>query len=233
MKQPLFVKLIRTALVLLVPHGAWGLEVPEQKIAALGDVDFRVRENAQSELLDWARSNPDLSIDELLKRSRTSDDPEIRERCFSILRELVLDRYNLEGAGFLGIGRGYQAVEIPGKPGKAHGVVVTSIRRGTPADRAGIQINDVIFSLNGKGWSDPSASDVFANQVAAEKPGTKVKLELLRNGKVLDVDAVLVRRPENPTYLFFDGANYDPEADERRAKEAYFKDWLNQQRPRK
>jgi hypothetical protein len=231
MERRLFAILLGFALAFPWVQIASASELPEQKVAALGDADFQVREKAQVELLDWARLQPDRSIAELLKRSRASGDPEIRERCFSILRELVLDRYNQEGSGFLGVGRAYQSVNIPGKSNRAHGVVVTSIRRGTPADRCGIQVNDVIFSLNGKGWRDESASDVFADQIAAEQPGTKVRLEVLRNGQVIRVDAVLVRRPENANFLFFEGANFDPEDEERKAMEAYFRDWLNQQKP--
>lgn len=60
------------------------------------------------------------------------------------------------------------------------GVLVTSVRAGGPADRAGIKSGDVILELNGKPVDDVNA---FRNRVAAAGAGSEATLTLQRNGE--------------------------------------------------
>ncbi|MES2659999.1 MAG: PDZ domain-containing protein [Verrucomicrobiota bacterium] len=233
MERPSFLGWICLASLISLFSTATALELPQKVLAALGDGEYRVRENAQIELLKWARLRPTPSMEEVLRQSQISNDPEVRLRCQAVLRELVMDQYKNEGQGFVGIGRENKIVEIPGRTGPCHAVRVTSVRRGTPADRAGIRLNDLIISLNGEAWSEGTASEVFAERIAAMRPGTQVTLKIYRDGKLIDVDVVLVRRPLNANNPFFDGQNFDPEAGERAAMEAYFRDWLSERKLRK
>jgi len=60
------------------------------------------------------------------------------------------------------------------------GAVVTTIEKGSPADKAGLKLGDVILAYNGKKIEDPNE---LPRLVAATKPGDKATLELWRDGK--------------------------------------------------
>lgn len=207
----------------------FGAELLPNSFSDLGNEKFRVREHAQALLLDWARNHVDESLDKLYTHSQNANDPEIRARCLVILRQLVMDQYMLEGKGFVGISRDNRIIEIPGKQNPCHVVAVTGVRAETPADRAGIKINDMIVSLNGVGWTDADASTVFADQIAAMSPGTKVVLAILRDGKMINVEVILTRRPLSAEPWLF-GVQDDPEAADRAAMDSYFRDWLNKRK---
>ncbi len=66
--------------------------------------------------------------------------------------------------------------------GANHGVVVQSIEPGSPAERAGLKMGDVILSVNGQAIN--SGSDLV-EIVSQSKIGSYVKLEILRDGKPL------------------------------------------------
>jgi S1-C subfamily serine protease len=68
------------------------------------------------------------------------------------------------------------------------GVLVNSVKPGSPADRAGIKQGDVIVALNGKPVNDTNS---FRNEIAGSQPGTKVNLTVLRNGKEQNLTATL------------------------------------------
>ena len=77
---------------------------------------------------------------------------------------------------------------LKGRPG----IVVAGIFREGPAQRAGLQVSDVILSINGEPAGDGRRS---MNQVARIKPKDKVVIEVLRNGKTLKLVAEVGMRP--------------------------------------
>ncbi|HUZ46634.1 MAG TPA: Do family serine endopeptidase [Terriglobia bacterium] len=66
--------------------------------------------------------------------------------------------------------------------GADHGVVVNSVERGSPADRAGLKMGDVILAINGR---PIHSGDELVQLVSNCKIGSELKMELLRNGKSL------------------------------------------------
>jgi len=60
------------------------------------------------------------------------------------------------------------------------GVLITEVVPDSPADKAGIQRRDIIRKINDKTVEDWQS---FRNEVAMLKPGTKINLTLLRDGK--------------------------------------------------
>lgn len=72
------------------------------------------------------------------------------------------------------------ALAIPGR----NGARVMQVVPGAPADKAGVKTGDIVLALQGKVVT--GAADL-RNRVAAERPGTKVTLRVLRDGKEQDV----------------------------------------------
>ncbi|HLM56628.1 MAG TPA: DegQ family serine endoprotease [Pyrinomonadaceae bacterium] len=88
--------------------------------------------------------------------------------------------------GQLGVGVQAVTAEIAQSMGlrDARGVIVSSVQRGSAADRAGVKPNDVIVAFNGHEVGDPNE---LRNLVAATQPGTEVTLTLNRDGRQEEV----------------------------------------------
>jgi serine protease Do len=64
--------------------------------------------------------------------------------------------------------------------GSGSGVTISSVVAGSPADQAGLKVGDTITTIDGKKVS--KGSDLV-DYIASRKPGTKVELGFVRNGK--------------------------------------------------
>ena len=73
------------------------------------------------------------------------------------------------------------------------GVLIGDVVPDSPADRAGLKRGDVLTSLNGRALN--SASEL-RNQVGMMKPGEKVRLALLREGKNRELGLKLGELPD-------------------------------------
>jgi S1-C subfamily serine protease len=76
--------------------------------------------------------------------------------------------------------------------GSAAGVQVTDVRPEGPADRSGIQVDDLIETIDGHAVT--SFADLLA-EVDHHSPGDTVTLSVLRNGTRGDVEVQLAERP--------------------------------------
>lgn len=77
---------------------------------------------------------------------------------------------------------------MEGRPG----IIVAGIYRDGPAQRAGLQPGDLILNIDGQPAGDGRRS---MNQVARAKPGDKIRIDILRNGKPLELTAEIGVRP--------------------------------------
>jgi serine protease Do len=70
----------------------------------------------------------------------------------------------------------------------ASGALVSGVEPGSPAARAGLHQGDVIVSVDGEKLADNNA---LRNRIAGTKPGSKVALEVLRDGRSQTLYATL------------------------------------------
>ncbi len=73
----------------------------------------------------------------------------------------------------------------------AGGVTVSDVTAGSPAERAGIKVGDTIISVDGKPVKN---GDDLVSDIASRKPGTKVVLGLVRNGKKQEATVTVADR---------------------------------------
>ncbi len=210
----------------------WSQELPPAVFANLRSQAFKERESAELELLAWGRKQPEPAMRELLRQSESADDPEVRERCLSTLRELVMDEYAKDGDGYIGINMQNDSAIVPGDPKPCSVIRVAHVGADSAGQKAGLKANDLIAAVDGQFWHDGTATEPFAAIIRAKKPFTKIVLKIIREGKMMDVEVILGKRPPSLNTYFFNGQSFDPDAIERADKEAYFRRWLSQRKVR-
>jgi serine protease Do len=94
------------------------------------------------------------------------------------------------------VSRGSIGIQFqPQNPAIAHiygsGVTVSDVVSGSPADQAGLKVGDTITSIEGK---DLKNGDDLVAEIASRKPGSKVKLAFMRNGKKQDATVTIADR---------------------------------------
>jgi len=75
---------------------------------------------------------------------------------------------------------------------ETRGLVIVSLYRDGPAHKAGVEPGDVLTGIDGKKAHD--AREVLLI-ISGHKPGARIPLELLREGKPLKIDTVAAERP--------------------------------------
>ena len=88
--------------------------------------------------------------------------------------------------GFLGVG-------LAAREDGGQGAIITNVQPGSPADKAGILIDDVVLAVDGEPI-DGQAGLVAAIRDAV--PGQTVKIEIFRDGQRLSFEATLIARTE-------------------------------------
>ena len=92
------------------------------------------------------------------------------------------------------IGIMFDAVENPAISrvyGNGSGVTVSSVVPGSPADQAGLKVGDTITTVDGKKVT--KGAELVAD-IASRKPGAKVHLGFVRNGKLQDTTVTIADR---------------------------------------
>ncbi len=107
---------------------------------------------------------------------------------FALPSKTVVDVYNQLTGPEHKVSRGsigimFDQVENPAIArvyGSGSGVTISSVVAGSPADQSGLKVGDTITTVDGKKVA--KGSDLV-DYIASRKPGTKVQLGYLRNGK--------------------------------------------------
>jgi serine protease Do/serine protease DegQ len=103
--------------------------------------------------------------------------------------------------GFLGVGAvpiTSDVAEQVGLPRDTKGVIVIETAPESPAEKVGIKRRDVILRLNGKPVESYDELRLTISQMA---PGSKVSLDISRDGKPMTVDVVLAQFGEKPNEI--------------------------------
>lgn len=76
---------------------------------------------------------------------------------------------------------------------KPNGALVTSVEKGSPADKAGIESGDVILRFDGK---PVLQSSDLPRMVGSTKPGSRSTVQIWRKGNTKDISVVVGEMPE-------------------------------------
>ena len=88
--------------------------------------------------------------------------------------------------GFLGVG-------LAAREDGGQGAIITNVQPGSPADKAGILIDDVVLAVDG----EPIDGQVgLVAAIRDAEPGQTVKIEIFRDGERLVFEATLIARSE-------------------------------------
>ena len=203
--------------------------VPEgiPSLAGLVSEKFEEREATQKQLAEWGLKQPETAASRLLVEVKATQEPEIRERCLAVLRTLADQEYQKQGSGYIGIRMQDEKVQVPGKPQPQWGVRVVQVVAGSAAEKAGLQMNDMVVGMEGLAWPAGEASMLFREQVMKLKPGSVLRLDVLRDKQVRRVDVVLGRMPAIlKRGVMIGGALEDPAEAERRERDEHYRQWL-------
>jgi serine protease DegQ len=75
---------------------------------------------------------------------------------------------------------------------RAEGVLIRGLQRGGPADRAGMQVGDVVVEVEGRATRNTPA---LLTRIAELPPGSSAKVTVLRDAKPLSLDVSVGKRP--------------------------------------
>lgn len=74
-----------------------------------------------------------------------------------------------------------------------NGVLIAKVVEGGPAEKAGLQANDVIVAVNGK---QVNSAGAFIGELAAKKSGQNIELKVIRNSKTVNINVTLGETPK-------------------------------------
>ncbi|MFN3883447.1 MAG: Do family serine endopeptidase [Rhodocyclaceae bacterium] len=75
------------------------------------------------------------------------------------------------------------------------GALIAGVMKNGPADKAGVRAGDILVSVAGKPVKDAQA---MLELIAALPPGEKAKFGLLREGRPIDIEITIGKRPRPP-----------------------------------
>jgi S1-C subfamily serine protease len=74
-------------------------------------------------------------------------------------------------------------------------IIIGEVLDGTPADEAGLRLEDLIIYIDGKTLDGVES---FVENIQTHEPGEKVVLTVYRDGEIIEVDVILGEHPDNP-----------------------------------
>lgn len=90
--------------------------------------------------------------------------------------------------------QGYLGIALGDRTDGGSGAVITEIQNGSPADKAGLAVNDIVLEIDGQVITGQGALIAIIRDSA---PGDKVKIVVERDGNRKELTATLVARPRS------------------------------------
>lgn len=109
--------------------------------------------------------------------------------------------------GYLGVSIGTltdDQRESLGLAATVKGAIIAEVTPGGPSDRAGLRVEDIVLSLNGKAIE---TSTELTRQVARAASGDTLRMEILREGRRMTVNVRAGRRPSETELLAGQGGD--------------------------
>lgn len=222
-------------------------EIPKGILPHLSADRYEEREKAYAELHKWAETNLQVAPEILHRTWKALEEPEAKTRCYTLMKEMVIQRQYGRGKGFVGISM--EEFIVPGKQGEPArpGIRVRLVLPDTPAAKAGLKVGDVVlgvddldFSKLGKAKAPRIGGGIqgrmgmvigmdtvlkFSEYIQSKQPDDMITLHLVRAGKKSDMKIKLMKRPASA-----DADAFGPSrADESRLQgERFFNKWLKE-----
>jgi len=165
-------------------------------IAELDDMESSVRKAARVKLQQYVLQEKGLSGEELLHKMIHADSPEVRHA----MKHVAMLR--LYGRGFLGVS--HKAKEFTFEDKNHFGISISGVTQNTPAERAGLQVDDIIIAIGDddlsafgaklKGPDSDLQSDLqteFSRVIKSRPQGETVTITFIRDNKRLTTKATL------------------------------------------
>jgi putative serine protease PepD len=89
--------------------------------------------------------------------------------------------------------QGYLGISLSDRTDGGAGAVISEVQADSPADKAGVKVNDIVLEINGQAITGQGALIAIVRDSA---PGDVIKIKVERNGVAKDLTATLVARPK-------------------------------------
>ena len=100
------------------------------------------------------------------------------------------------GRNYIGLELSAEPVAIDSRLGTARlGAYITDLDPDSPAAQAGLQPGDIITAFDGQAFRTPGE---LLKMIFARAPGTQVRVQVLRDGRVAEVAVTVGKRPDAP-----------------------------------
>ena len=115
--------------------------------------------------------------------------------------------------GYLGIQIQPVTDDIAGALGvnKDRGEIVSRVEAGQPGDKAGLRQGDIVTAINGQ---EITPEQTLTYLIARQKPGARVTLDVLRDGRRQQLNATVGTRPSEEEMAAIAGRGFDPDAED-------------------
>jgi S1-C subfamily serine protease len=177
---------------------AKGRRVPETDTIVLEDLiqtDAAINEGNSGGPLIWAATKQVIGMNTLVNRQAGAEglgfsiaSNTVRDIANELITNGKIDR------GAIGIGYNLLTPRLAATlslPAQTQGVIITQILPGAPAGQAGLKVNDVITKINDL---QIDGTHPITSILLHTRPGDKVKLTIIRDGKQQTVDLTLGRQ---------------------------------------
>jgi serine protease Do len=177
---------------------AKGRRVPETDTVVLEDLiqtDAAINEGNSGGPLIWAATKQVIGMNTLVNRQAGAEglgfsiaSNTVRDIANELITNGKIDRGAIGIAYNLLTPRAAAALSLPAQ---TQGIIISQLLPGSPALQAGLKVNDVITKINDQ---QIDGTHPISSILLHTRPGDKVKLTIIRDGKQQTVDLTLGRQ---------------------------------------